>query len=148
MTETNVLPIGQFHERYNRAYVDENRTSGGNPTRFTRAATQSLGNSIQNRRIAVLPWEEKSNLRLAENPSHPHMGGGSHRPSDASGSTQRRRPDSHEIIRRIIIGGVILLVFVTAFRVVFYWGEKSAMRKIMPSVSMSPKDEVPPIWWR
>lgn len=42
----------------------------------------------------------------------------------------------------------MLLVFVTAFRVTFYWGQKSVRPVPVPTIGVQPSDETPPIWWR
>jgi hypothetical protein len=42
---------------------------------------------------------------------------------------------------------VILLVFISAFRIVFYWGEKTARSHLSPAYDVSPDGSKPPIWW-
>jgi len=47
-----------------------------------------------------------------------------------------------------VIGAVVLLVFITAFRVVFYWGEKTTKAHLTPAAAVVPQESMPPIWWR
>lgn len=151
MTGIAALPNGSLHGRADTAHPDEIRPGSRFTSRYPRIAAGSYRDPSTYRDKAVLPRQQiqsGSGRKLGEDHADDNLGGGVRRPPRSPDPSQRRRVDRHEIIRRILIGGVVLLVFITSFRVAFYWGERMARQRLAPAAQIVPNEAMPPIWWR